>query len=260
MTLAVVEFRSYEESVREALDNLHASGILEKQQSILVKPNLICNAKPPVTTPVRCCEAIVKYVRSCSDAKITIAEGCGEPGTETSELFDILGYSKLARNLNIDLVDLNTVPVRKLRNADNRVFQDMYLPKLAFESFIISVPVLKAHSIAAITGSLKNMMGFAPPSHYGKGGFWKKAAFHARMHEAIVELNRFRGPDLSVMDASIGLAEYHLGGRRLRPPANRILAGFDPLDLDRKAAELLGLDWRDIGHLSSPLQVKMLSG
>ncbi|MFC1592325.1 DUF362 domain-containing protein, partial [Thermodesulfobacteriota bacterium] len=60
-----------------------------------------------------------------------------------------------------------------------------------------------------------------------------------------------RTPDLSLMDATIGLAEYHLGGRRCEPPVNMLLAGDDPVAVDRKAAELLGLDWHRIPHLAA---------
>ena len=52
------------------------------------------------------------------------------------------------------------------------------------------------------------------------------------------------------MDASIGLADYHLGGRICDPPVNKLIAGFDPQKVDRKAAGLLGLDWRTIPHLN----------
>ena len=99
------------------------------------------------------------------------------------------------------------------------------------------------------TGSMKNMVGLAPPRHYaGRFGNWKKAAFHHRLDHAIVELNRYRRPDFNVMDASIGLAKYHPGGVRCDPPVNRILAGPDSRALDREAATLLGLDWTRVGH------------
>ena len=96
------------------------------------------------------------------------------------------------------------------------------------------------------------MMGLAPPKYYsGRYGTWKKAVFHERMQQSVIDLNRYRSPDLTVMDATIGLPEFHLGGRQSDPPVNKILAGFEPVELDRKAAELLQLDWREIGHLCS---------
>jgi uncharacterized protein (DUF362 family) len=112
------------------------------------------------------------------------------------------------------------------------------------------VPVLKAHSYSEITGTLKNMIGLAPPKYYsGRFGSWKKAVFHGRMHESIVDLNRYRTPDLSLMDATVGMPDFHLGGAHCDPPVNKILASFDPLAIDRRSAELLGFRWQSIGHL-----------
>ena len=78
---------------------------------------------------------------------------------------------------------------------------------------------------------------------------WKKSVFHNHMHRAIIDLNRYRRSDLSLIDASIGLADFHLGGRHCSPPVNKIVAGFDPVHVDRIGAELLGLDWKQIPHL-----------
>ena len=56
------------------------------------------------------------------------------------------------------------------------------------------------------------------------------------------------------MDASIGMAEFHLGGNWCDPPVNHILAGFHAQVVDREAAGLLGLDWHCVGHLSACLK------
>jgi uncharacterized protein (DUF362 family) len=130
----------------------------------------------------------------------------------------------------------------------------MHLPKIAFTHFIISVPVLKAHSLAVFTGSLKNMMGFAPPKYYsGRYGSWKKAWFHGNMQQSLIDLNRHIAPALTIMDASIGMAEFHLGGPCCSPPAGKIIAGYNPWQVDRDAAALLGLDWRNIAHIRAGL-------
>ena len=75
------------------------------------------------------------------------------------------------------------------------------------------------------------------------------------MHQAIVELNQYRSPDLSLVDASVGLADFHLGGRHCSPPLAKIIAGYDPLEVDRRAAELLGLNWEQIPHLSPKVKL-----
>jgi len=46
------------------------------------------------------------------------------------------------------------------------------------------------------------------------------------------------------------MAEAHLWGPHCDPPVNRILASFDPVAIDAAGAELLGLDWRTIDHIT----------
>ena len=54
----------------------------------------------------------------------------------------------------------------------------------------------------------------------------------------------------------MGLAEFHLGGRHCSPPVKKIIAGFSPLEVDRQAAKLLGLDWKKIPHLAKEILTK----
>ena len=249
MKISVTEFVSYRESIREALDNINAGKTLSLQTNVLIKPNLINSSPPPITTPVECVEAVIHYIRSYANANIIIAEGCGASDYDTEKVFCDLGYVELSESLNVPLINLNTEKTILLKNEKCRFFKEFHMPEIAMNHFIISVPVLKAHSLAIITGSLKNMMGFAPPRYYQAGGHWKKSLFHQRMHESIEDLNIYRHADLTIMDASIGLPEYHLGGRECDPPLNKIIAGYDPLETDRIGAGLLGLNWEDIPHL-----------
>lgn len=245
-----VEFISYDISVRQALDQLGVREHLTGLEHIIIKPNLVTPQPHPVTTSADCCRAVIEYLRSSTNADIIIAEGTGDPSLSTLEVFEKLGYGELADEFDVDLVDLNTEPLKRLTRKDCPRFPEMYLPEIAFTHFIFSLPVLKAHSLSNVTGSLKNMMGFAPPSHYsGSQGIWNKAEFHNDIHQAIIDLNKYRKADLTLLDASVGLADYHLGGNTCDPPINQVIAGFDPLTVDRKAAELLGLNWQNIPHL-----------
>ncbi|KPA09465.1 protein containing DUF362 [Candidatus Magnetomorum sp. HK-1] len=248
--IAIEPLNTYSESIQKALEKIAAQPFLAKQKAIMIKPNLV-NASPyPVTTPPVCCEAIIQFIRSFSDAQIVIAEGTGDASIETSDVFQALGYQELSEKMDVPLIDLNHEPLIRLTDSTCTVFKEIFLPECVFNYCVISVPVLKAHSLSIITGSLKNMIGIAPPRYYsGKFGIWKKAVFHGKMHESIVDLNRYRKADLSIMDAGIGLSEYHLGGAECRPHVKKILAGFDPVLVDRAAAGLLGIDWNSVPHL-----------
>lgn len=256
MSVVKVDYTSYAESVKRALDAIGASGILSEQTAILIKPNLMGVEPPPVTTPVACCDAVLEYIRACSDAKVVVAEGCRDPHRKTHEVFIELGYADWAAEKGLRLVDLNDAPLEWHENADCEVFSQLSLPEIAFTHYIISVPVLKAHPLAIMTGTLKNMMGFAPPNCYrGKNlACWKKEVCFENLQQAIADLNRYRTPDLTVMDASIGLCESHLGGPWCDPPIGKILASFDPLALDRVAAGLLSLNWTQIAYLNEEIE------
>ncbi|MCG8339268.1 MAG: DUF362 domain-containing protein [Proteobacteria bacterium] len=251
MKISIREFSTYRETITAALDEIGADEVLAKERRILIKPNLVNASSHPVTTAVECCEAIIEYIRACSAAEIVVAEGCGDAVLETDQIFSRLGYDELVEKYNVSLLDLNHAPLTKKHNPNCRIFPDMMLPDIAFSHYIISIPVLKAHSLATITGALKNMMGFAPPKYYsGNYGTWKKAVFHNQMHQSIDDLCCYIRPDLSVVDASIGLADFHLGGNHCNPPVNKIIAGYEAIEVDRKSALLLGIDWRDVPHLS----------
>jgi len=247
----IIEFDSYERSIHKALDALDAVKQLTEQKAILIKPNLVNDSPPPITTPPEACEAIITYIRKHSSADIVIAEGCGSATLETDEIFKRLGYTDMAERLGIPLHDLNYGPARTLTKPGCPVFPEIHLPEIAFTHYIISVPMLKAHSLAKMTGTLKNMLGFAQPGFYsGTYGIWKKAFFHGRMQDSLIDLNRYLMPNLTVMDCSVGMVEHHLYGPHCDPPVNKILAGFDPWEVDREAAGLLGLNWKDIRHIA----------
>ncbi|MCP4694534.1 MAG: DUF362 domain-containing protein [Desulfobacterales bacterium] len=252
MELATIPFHSFEKSITEALDAIDARDRIAGRPRVLIKPNLVTDSPHPITTSPGCCEAIIHYIRDHSRAEIVIAEGCGDSVLETGQVFQNLGYAALADAYGIELVDLNDAPLQKVEIPDLPVFPVMHLPKIAFTHYIISAPVLKAHSLAVITGTLKNMMGFAPPKHYsGRGGVWKKSVFHEKMQQSIIDLNKYIAPDLTVMDASVGMADFHLGGPRCSPPVKKIIAGCNPWEVDREAAGLLGLSWEKIPHVKA---------
>ncbi len=246
---AIAEFISYDETVPALLKSIGAPEVLRRQSRILIKPNLVNASPPPVTLPVAACAALVRACRQWSNAQIIIAEGTGERHLTTDEVFAIHGYDRLAAELNVPLVDLNEAELIELHDPRNRVFTSFMMPRLVMDSFVLSAAVLKAHSLSTVTLSMKNMIGVAPPAYYQRGGHWKKSAFHQQMQTSIFELNRYRQPDLAFIDASVGLADYHLGGPTCEPPVNKLVAGFDPVAVDAAGSDLLGIPWRQVWHI-----------
>ena len=250
-TVYTTAFRSWQESVPRLLDATGLPARLAAENKVIIKPNLVEPQKPPITTPVDLVAKLVDYIHSCCpDLEIIIAEGCGSASNSTWQVFETLGYTRFAGLEHVTLLDLNEAPLVHMQKNDCPRFPEMYLPKVVFEGFLISVPVLKAHSLAGVTLTLKNMIGLAPPSHYQQGGHWKKASFHQHIQRAVFDLNCYRTPDFTLLDATIGMQEAHLWGPTCDPPPNRLAAAYDPVAIDSYGCRLLGIEWNSIGHLA----------
>ncbi|HBC87374.1 MAG TPA: hypothetical protein DCZ94_10500 [Lentisphaeria bacterium] len=245
-----VNFTAWKTSVPKLLDACGLDKVLSQlEKKVLIKPNLVEASPPPITTPVELVSSIIDYIRSKNPSlEIIIGEGCGSIEYETPTPFKQLGYVEMAYKQNVKLVDLNYEKTVSLSKKECRRWPEMHLPEIVMDNFLFSVPVLKAHSMADVTLTMKNMMGAAPPKHYNAGS-WKKSAFHERIQEAIFDLNRYRTPDFTLIDATVGMAESHLWGAHCEPPPNLLIASFDPVAVDAYGTQVLGRDWRKIGHI-----------
>ena len=218
--------------------------------SVLIKPNLVGTHAPPITTPYPLVEAIAEYIlEKAPQMTVIVGDGTGSLDYETDRCFAELGYSPLARKKNLRLADLNYAELVELKRPGLAKRPVFHMPKIVMESFIISVPVLKAHTLAGVTLTMKNMIGVAPPSHYQAGGHWKKSSFHERIHESIFELNSYRSPDFTLLDATAAMIEAHLWGATLNPAPLRLIAGYDPVAIDAYGADILKKDFTRIDHI-----------
>ncbi|MDH4100513.1 MAG: DUF362 domain-containing protein [Nitrospirota bacterium] len=241
----------WRETIDGLLDAAKLSEALKGQKTVLIKPNLVEAQQPPITTPVELVAAIVDYIRErVSGIDIIVGDGTGSLEYDTHHAFRTLGYSAMAAKKGVRLLDLNEEPSIRLSDPRCSRWPEMFLPEVAMESYLLSVPVLKAHSLAGVTLTMKNMMGICPPEYYHKGGHWKKAAFHARIHEAILDLNRYRAADFTLIDATVGMSEAHLWGPTCDPHPNLLIAGYDPVAVDAYGCGVLGRDWRKVGHIA----------
>jgi uncharacterized protein (DUF362 family) len=249
-TIYTTSFVSWQDSLPPLLDRADFLKQIPDNQTILIKPNLVENLQPPVTTPVALVAALVDYLQKRTANPIIIGEGSGALNYDTWYPFKQLGYTRLAEEKGIELVDLNEEPCCRRKLTHCKRWPELFLPAIGYNCFLLSVPVLKVHTLAGVTLTMKNMMGLVPPAHYQQSNSWKKSAFHTNIQAAIADLNRYRTPDFTILDATIGMAESHLWGRTCDPVPNILAVGYDPVAMDAYGAGLLGKDWQNIGHIA----------
>ena len=160
-----------------------------------------------------------------------------------NEAFMKFGYTDLAKkfqqdNFDVELVNLSEIPTEQVSFIGD-YFEDPELPDVLMKGrYIISVAQAKTHYLTSITGVLKNLFGFLPKK---KQGF-----YHSNINEVIVDLNRLFPINLAVLDARFGVKGWN-GPETV--PLGKLVLGHQPVSVDAKLAELMGLDPQEIQHL-----------
>ncbi|MCJ7500698.1 DUF362 domain-containing protein [bacterium] len=248
-TVPISSPEDYFSAITRALDEVNAVSALTGFPRIIIKPNVVNNSPPQVTTDVRCIMAVVEYLKDRLDTEIVVAEGSGEGSTLGN--FKLNGYEQITKKFGVQLVDLDALPAKKYSNPAAGEYREVYLPEYLEGAALVSVPPAKDHTITRVTLGLKNMVGCLSASHYS--GYWsfKKSQIHAvNTDQAVADLMLYVRPHLTVIDAIKGQAGGHLSGRAPNPPLEKIIASTDVLTADREAARLLGHDPDSIGHLA----------
>ena len=211
------------------------------QHRVVVKPNLIIDEPPPTTTPCDTIEALIRYYLE-EGYEVIVAEGSG--WCETSKAFRKLGYTKLAQEYGVKLVDLNTDRYELVANPSALYLKRFEKPLTLKEAYIISAPVLKEHSITQVTISLKNMLGATLGE---KAKVAKKGRFHRKLDESIVDINMYLKPQLAIVDARTAGIRGELKSTPLK--LGVMLFSSDLVAADSIASTLLGKNPLKIGHI-----------
>ncbi len=242
--VAKVKCTDYHSSIAKALDLIDAGVHLPQEGLIIIKPNLTNSSPPPVTTNVKAAEAVYKYCKIHTKAKIAIGDGCGSG--KTPDLYATLGYTDMAKKYGIELIDFNEAETITLKNNNAFQLKSFHMPRIVQKAFIISLPVLKDHSFTKTTIAMKNMFGIASGKFYAGG--WNKSKLHSpSTDKSVVDICTYKKPDLSIVDASVALKGMHLAGKHKK--LDLILAGFDPVAVDTIGSELLGHNPKKIEYL-----------
>jgi len=207
-----------------------------KNSRILIKPNLV-EPMPKNSGAVTRPEVIEGIIQFFGDENYEIIVGEGSAIWETEKCFERAGYYEVLSKYKVKLVNLNRDEFVKIK-LDGKIWREVEISKLALESYLISVPVLKEHTFE-VTLSLKNLMGILKPG--------KKVPLKSYIHEEedykiwaerMCDLLSRTKPTLAVIDGTTGMFGSHLYGKLKR--FDLTLASEDGLACDIVGAKILG--------------------
>ena len=214
---------------------------------VVLKPNLIVDEPPPTTTPREAIEALTACFLDAG-CEVVIAEGSG--WCETFKAYEKLSYLKLKDKYGVELVDLNNDGFEVLRNPNALFLKEFELPLTLKDAYVVSVPVLKEHSLTKVTLSLKNMLGATLGE---RARVAKKGRFHRRLDESIVDVNLYIKPSLAVIDGRVAGLGGELGARPRE--LGIMIFSEDLVAADAVAASYLGKDPLKVRHLKLAQEV-----
>ena len=248
-TVALVKGDDRRKNIRQALENIR-DDIDIKGRRPVIKVNFVSTHQPLCATHVDATRAVVEFLKDLGEQNIVVAEGA-TLGT-TSRGFREYGYLELAKEHDLELVDLNDPDSWK---AVYVIHPDMkpHTVKLAQlmvdeNSYIISLTPPKSHLQVGVTLTAKNVI-------MGCIMIMDKVRMHpSEAGNRMLDYNLFTVMqhlhiDLGVIDGFEGMEGN--GPLYGTPVDHRVaVAGTDYLAVDRVGAEIMGADFDDVRYLN----------
>jgi uncharacterized protein (DUF362 family) len=268
VSIAKVGNNSIDYAVEHALDLLGGIETATKgKERIMLKPNLVAEG-PTFTTKPEVIEALARLMKRAGK-EVLIGEGSaaadgfnfkdGESYRTTNPeildgmqqyVFDQLGYSEMARSLDVPLVNLHTGEMVDVPLPDGLAYKSLTLHhSLTDIDLLCSVPMMKTHALATVTLGLKNVIGLYPGAAYCS----VRACVHDQAAQAgspgvafeILDMARVNKMGLCVVDATTAMeGDGPTGGDLV--DMGLIIAGTDPLATDMVAAHLMGIEVEEV--------------
>ncbi|HUT02142.1 MAG TPA: DUF362 domain-containing protein [Phycisphaerae bacterium] len=251
-TVAIVKGTDVPKMVAEAMDLLGGvKQFVKDGQKVVIKPNVVgqpClnrwgrfrgpkKVRNDLTTDVRIAGALARQMLKAARCKITIAEGTPN---HLPSLYEFLGYTKLSKELGIDLVDVDAAKRMIVKRKDLIAREQYEMPVVTQTcDVLVNMPVMKTHQLAVVTLGMKNLFGLLP---------LPKNRFHRKYNGVLCDLVRMRRPDLVIVDGLVATeGQGPLQGTPIR--MDLIVAGRDIVAVDTVCTVIMGFDPRRVQHL-----------
>ena len=217
-----------------------------KANAIFIKPNLTYpKFKKGVTTRIEFIESLVAALRQInSSTKIYIGEGEGGYNSfSMTEALQSMGFYELEKKYqNVKVVNISQIPSKAVELKVEGKPYLINLPELFFDEidFSITCPVPKVHCMTKISLSFKNQWGCLPDTMRMKN--------HYVFDKIISQVCNHLKFKYVFLDGKYGLDNNGpMVGHAIE--VNWFVASNSLGASDAIVSEMMGFNWRDIGHL-----------
>ncbi len=229
---------SFKQAIADSLDLIGYS-FKQGTKSVVIKPNMCYywDYSTGQTTDPKFVAALIELIREKISPKTTISVVESDASAMKCKYsFKMLGYEKLSRDYEVELVNLSNNPTKTVEQYVGGYKIKLPIPQIIQNADLkINVPKIK-YSIPKVklTCALKNIFGCIP--------YPKKFRYHSQLGEVIVAINKTLNFDLCIIDGNIvsGVQPRRLG---------LVMASEDSVAIDVAASKISGINPKTINYL-----------
>jgi uncharacterized protein (DUF362 family) len=259
-------------AVEKAIDLLGGiKHVTQRKHKIMLKPNLVFD-DPNCTTKPEVIKTLAILMKSAGK-DVCIGEGSAAASGFNADqngiyftrntgmlekmqqhVFDKLGYTDLAKEIDVPLINLHNGDLVDMDIPDAHYFKKLTIHHMLRDiDMLCSVPMMKTHALATVTLGLKNVIGLYPGTAY--------CSVRSCVHEEaelggspgiafeILDMVKANKLGLTVIDGSTAMeGEGPSSGKLVK--MNLIIAGCNPLATDMVAAATMGYEPGEIPTFS----------
>lgn len=211
---------------------------------VLLKPNMLGPYSPDkgITTHPSLIRSLVKALKK-RGATCWVGDNPGLSGYAANERSArVSGILKAA-----DGGYVNFAKKTVLVSLKSPFLKELVISRAVLDAdLLINVPKFKTHVQTRITGGIKNMFGILVGAEKARVHF--AVPRPRQFSEALVDIYQIRVPDLTVMDAVVGMEGNGPSGKELRF-VGKVLASRNAVCLDGLMAAMMGIPAKDVDHL-----------
>lgn len=240
------------------------------KKRVAIKPNLTIPTTPDsgIVTHPDFVAGMIDYFRDMGmpveDIVIAEGGGAGRPPHGMKEHFGQTGYTAMAKNRGVKLVNINWDEKVAVHLPQAEILKDIGIAKTVkdADTCFINVPKYKTHNLAVTTLCMKNLMGtITPCEERHLCSVSKQYAARAneitpsgitlreeRLCRKLCDLSFASKPDLNVIEGIVGrdgTAFRH--GKNIQ--TNLAIAGKNVVSVDAVGSYLMGFEPAKIGYL-----------
>ncbi len=246
------EYNSVDEAVFAALDLIEVDKVIQPNDTLLLKPNLLLKNKDACTEG-DFIQGIARYLKKIN-TNISLGDSPGQFGHKAKNIVRLLSIDKIMEEENIAYVEFEGEKSVKVENPDAKIMRSYFISRPVHETdVIINLPRPKTHLETAYTGAIKNYWGVIPGSEKSQchvfGG--DPISFGNVIVDNLHTLNNTGKKRITIMDGRkfmVGPAGPAKGPMR---KTNVIIAGYNEAAVDMIMLAIAGINGLDVPHLKA---------